>query len=190
MLWWACQKQAHLVSRINHSLAYNLSNQTHLHICADERISGLGDELSFWPIVLQYIPFFIIVICWYIGEIEWLKVLQKKNIGKCLFSVMLSMLAPICAFVTVFYLFPPPNTLLSWYYCKNIMFRCYCYTCTLHLPSRCVTNPLGLSCSLDFRYFTTNFWHFSVYSSRFSPDVRCLTHTTHLYSSHWTCDHT
>ncbi len=51
-------------------------------------------------------------------------------------------------------------------------------------------HPLGLSCSLDFRYFTTHFWHFSMYSSHFYHDVRCLAHTTHHYLSHWTCNHT
>ncbi len=51
-------------------------------------------------------------------------------------------------------------------------------------------HPLGLSYLLDFHYFSTHFWHFSVYSSHIYPDVRCLTHTTHLYSSHWTCNHT
>ncbi len=54
----------------------------------------------------------------------------------------------------------------------------------------CGKNPLGLSCLLDFRYFSTNFWHFSAYSSHFCPDVCCETHTTHLCSSHWTCNHT
>ncbi len=65
---------------------------------------------------IQYIPLFMIVICWWIGGIEWLKMLWKKSIGKCLFSVKKSFLAPIFAFFTVFYLFPPPNTLLFCYY--------------------------------------------------------------------------
>ncbi len=54
----------------------------------------------------------------------------------------------------------------------------------------CEKNPLGLSCLLDFCYFSTHVWQFSVYSSRFYPDVHCLTHTTHLYLSHWTWYHT
>ncbi len=54
----------------------------------------------------------------------------------------------------------------------------------------CEKNPLGLSCLLNFCYFSTHFWHFSVYFSRFYPDVCCSTHTTHLYLSHWTCNHT
>ncbi len=49
---------------------------------------------------------------------------------------------------------------------------------------------LGLSCLLDFRYFSSHFWHFSVYFSRFYPDAHCLAHTTHLHLSHWTCNHT
>ena len=50
--------------------------------------------------------------------------------------------------------------------------------------------PLGLSCLLDFRYFSTHFWHFSMYSSQFYPAIHCLTHATHLYLSHRTCNHT
>ncbi len=65
---------------------------------------------------IQYIPLFMIVICWWIGANEWLKVLQKKSIGKCLFSVKKSFVAPIFVFFTVFYLFLPPYTLLSCYY--------------------------------------------------------------------------
>ncbi len=63
-----------------------------------------------------YIPLFMIVICWGIYGIEWLKVWWKKSIGKCLFSVKKSFLAPTFAFFTVFYLFSPPNTLLICYY--------------------------------------------------------------------------
>jgi hypothetical protein len=54
----------------------------------------------------------------------------------------------------------------------------------------CENYPLGLSCLLDFRYFSTYFWHFSVYSSRFYPDVCCWTHTTHHYLSQWICNNT
>ncbi len=119
-----------------------------------------------------------------------LKVLQKKSIGKCLFSVILSILAPILAFFTVFYLFPSPNTLLSSYY--------YQISCldvdaihALNIWHRDMwKNPLGFSYLLDFPYFCTHFTHFSVYSSRFHPDERCWTHTTHLYLSHWTWYHT
>ncbi len=64
---------------------------------------------------ILFIPLFMTVICWWIDGIEWLKVWWKKSIGKCLFSVKKSFLAPF-AFFTVFYLFPPPNTLLSCYY--------------------------------------------------------------------------
>ncbi len=77
----------------------------------------VGGELSLMAhFFIQYIPLFMIVICWWIGGIKWLKVSWKKSIGKCLFSLKKSFLAPIFAFFTVFYLFPPPNTLLSCYY--------------------------------------------------------------------------
>jgi hypothetical protein len=39
----------------------------------------------------------MIVICWFIGEIDELKVLQNEIIGNCLFSVVLSILAPVFA---------------------------------------------------------------------------------------------
>jgi hypothetical protein len=54
----------------------------------------------------------------------------------------------------------------------------------------CEKNPLGLSCIMDFRYFSTHFWHFSMFSSQFYPAIHCLTHATHLYLSHWTSNHT
>ncbi len=63
---------------------------------------------------------------WYTEKVRWtkprylpfppLKVLWKKSIGKCHFSVILSFLAPIFAFFIVFCLFPSPNTLLSCYF--------------------------------------------------------------------------
>jgi hypothetical protein len=56
----------------------------------------------------------MIVICWFTDGIEELKVLETKIIGKCLISVILSILAPIFELSIVF-LFPP-NTLLSSYY--------------------------------------------------------------------------
>jgi hypothetical protein len=77
----------------------------------------VGGELSLMAHFFnQYIPLIMTVISWWIGGIEWLKVLWKKSIGKCLFSMKKSFLAPVFAFFTVFYLFPPPNTLLSCYY--------------------------------------------------------------------------
>ena len=45
-----------------------------------------------------------------------IKSFANKIHWEVLFSMILSILAPIIAFFTVFYLFPPPNTLLSWYY--------------------------------------------------------------------------
>jgi hypothetical protein len=100
------------------------------------------------------------------------------------------LLAPIFAFFTVFYLFPPPNTLLSCYYYQIICLD----VVAIHILSiwhqDMWKNLLGLSCLLDFRYFSTHFLHFAVYSSRFYPAIHCLTHTTHLYLSHWTCNHT
>ena len=112
----------------------------------------------------------MIVIYWYIGKIDKLKVSQK-NIGNCLFSVILSILAPNFAVSTVFYLFPPPKTLLSSYYyqifCINIV--------AIHVLSICHQdmwkNLLEISCLLDFCYFSTTFQHFSVYSSHFYRDV-------------------
>ncbi len=74
--------------------------------------------IEFFGHFFQYIQFFMIEICWYIGEIEQLKVSRKKSIGNYLFSVILSNLAPFVAFFTVFYLFSSPDTLLSSYYCQ------------------------------------------------------------------------
>ncbi len=104
--------------------------------------------------------------------------------------MILSILAPIFVLFPVIYLFPPPNTLLSCYY-----YQIFCWDVVpLHVLSICHQdmwkNPLGLSCLLDFCYFSTHFQHFSVYSSRFYPDVGCQTHTTHLYLLHWTCNYT
>ncbi len=79
----------------------------------------------------------MIVICWYIGEIEQLKVLREKSIGNCLFSVILSNLAPFVAFFTVFYLFSPPETIIL-LLLPTILYRCCCYTCAAYLPSRYV----------------------------------------------------
>jgi hypothetical protein len=38
--------------------------------------------------------------------------------GNCLFSMILSILALFVVLFTVFYLFSPPDTLLSSYYCQ------------------------------------------------------------------------
>ncbi len=78
----------------------------------------------------------------------WIKSLAKKSIVKCLFSLMLSIFAPIFAFFTVFYLFPPPQYTIILLLLPNIMFRCCCYTCTENLTSR---------------YVKKNHWVFLVY---------------------------
>ncbi len=101
---------------------------------------------------------------------NWIfKGFSKKSLGKCLFSVILSILARIFVLFTVFYLFPPPNTLLSCYYYQIICLDIV----AIHVLSICHQDTwkksLGFSCLLDFRYFCDNFWHFSVYSSRFYP---------------------
>jgi hypothetical protein len=50
---------------------------------------------------------------------NWIiKSFSKKSIGNCLFSMILSILAPFVAHFTVFYLFSPPDTLLFSYYCQ------------------------------------------------------------------------
>ncbi len=85
---------------------------------------------------------------------------------------------------------PTPQYTIILLLLPNVMLRCCFYTCSEHLTSRYVKKPLGLSCLLDFRYFSTHFWHFSVYSSCFFPDVHCFTNTTCLYVSHWTLNHT
>ncbi len=111
----------------------------------------------------QYTPYFMIVICWHIGEIEQLKVLQKEIHWEVSLSVILSILAPTCAFFTVLYLFPPPNTLLSWYYCQILCLD----VVAIHVLSICHQDMwihwLGLSCLLDFRYLLPIFGIFSVF---------------------------
>ncbi len=118
------------------------------------------------------------------------KLCKKKSLGSVSFLWFCLFYHLFVHFFTAFYLFPPSKTLLSWH--------CYQILCldavTIHALSICHQdmwrNPLGLSCVLNFCYFTIHFWHFSVYSSCFYPDVHCLTHTTHHYVSHWTCNHT
>jgi hypothetical protein len=82
---------------------------------------------------------------------------MKKLIGNCLFSVILSSLATICALSPVFYLFPPPKPLLSSYY-----YQIFCIdVIAIHVLCIChqdiCKNPLGISCLLDFSYFFTHF---------------------------------
>ncbi len=70
----------------------------------------VGGKLSLMAhFFIQYIPLFMIVICWWIGGIEWLKVLWKKSIGKCLFSVKKSILAPIFAYFYCILPVPTPQ---------------------------------------------------------------------------------
>ncbi len=54
----------------------------------------------------------MIVICWYIGEIDEIKKIGKIIIGNCLFSVILYILASILALSTIFYLSPPKYTII------------------------------------------------------------------------------
>jgi hypothetical protein len=91
---------------------------------------------------------------------------------------------------TVFYLFPPPNTLLSCYYyqilCLDVV--------DIHVLSiwhqDMWKKSIGSFLFIGFPFFSTHFWHCSMYSSCFYPATCHLTHTTHLYLSHWTCNHT
>jgi hypothetical protein len=77
----------------------------------------------------------MIVICWYISE----------NWEVSLFCDFVYFSTYLCIFFTVFYLFPPPNTLLSWYYyqilCLDVV--------AIHVLSICHKdmwkNPLGLT---------------------------------------------
>jgi hypothetical protein len=75
----------------------------------------------------------MIAIYWYIGEIDKLKVMQKKIIGNCLFSVILSILAPIFVLSTLFYLSPPKIHYYSFtitkYFCIDVV--------ALHVMSIC-----------------------------------------------------
>jgi hypothetical protein len=128
----------------------------------------VGGELSLMAnFFIQYIPLLMIVICWWIGGIEWSKVSWKKSIGKCLFSVKKS-------FSTYFFHcilpVPTPQYTIILLLLPNIMLRCCWYTCTESIWHHYMwKNPLGLSCLLDFCYFSTHFWHFSMYSSHFYP---------------------
>ncbi len=87
--------------------------------------------------------------------------MQKKSIGNCLFSVILSILAPSVALFTVFYLFSPPYTVSSSYYCQ-LFCICCCYTCADYLPSRCVKKSIGTFLFFGFPLF---FYPFSVIRS-------------------------
>jgi hypothetical protein len=63
----------------------------------------LGWSVNSWESGdLQKYSIFMIVTCCYIGDIDKLTILQKTIIGNCLFSVILSILAPILALSTVF----------------------------------------------------------------------------------------
>ena len=79
--------------------------------------SLVGGELSFLAICSIYSIFYDCNLLIY----RWNWIIQsftKKTIGNCLFFMILSILAPIVALFTVFYLFLPSDTLLSFYYCQ------------------------------------------------------------------------
>ena len=88
---------------------------------------------------------------------NWITKTFAKKIHWDLFSVILSILAPFVALFTVFYLFSPPDTLLSSYYCQLFCID----VVAIHVLSICHQDmwkkPLGLSCLLDLRYFSTHF---------------------------------
>ena len=107
---------------------------------------GRGVNWVFLPIFSirsKFYDYNLLVYRW-----NWLiKSFMKKIIGNCLFSVILSILAPIFALSPVLYLFPPPNTLLS-SYCYQI---CCIDVVAIHVLS-CICHqdmwkiPLALSC--------------------------------------------
>ncbi len=113
----------------------------------------------------QNIPF-----CWYIGKIDELKVLWKKS-SRTVSFLWFCHISTYFLLSTIFYLFPSPNTLSSFYYyqifCKDVVAIQLLSTC----HQDCEKNPFRLSCLLDFRCFSTYFRHFSMYSSHFHPDV-------------------
>jgi hypothetical protein len=140
----------------------------------------VGGELSLMThFFSQYIPLFMILICWWIGWIEWLQVSWKKSIGKCLFSVKKSYLVPIFAFFTVFYLFPPPNTLISCYYyqilCLDVV--------DIHLLSiwhqDIWKKTIGFFLFIGFPLF---FYPFGAFFNLFLPFFPCYT----LFNSYYT----
>ena len=101
-----------------------------------------------------------------------------------------------CLFSTFFHFHcilpvPTPQYTIILLLLQNITLRCCCYTCTEHLTSRYVKeiHLVFLVCWIS-AIFLPIFWHFVAYSSHFYPGIRCLTHTTHNYFSHWTCNHT
>ncbi len=86
---------------------------------------------------------------------------------------------------------PTPQYTIILLLLPNIMPRCCWYTCTEHLTSRYVKKIhwVFLVYWISF-IFLPIFGIFSMYSSRFEPAIHCLTHDTHLFLSHWTCNHT
>jgi hypothetical protein len=103
------------VEQINFASTFLGSSETLPQKFEVSALPFLGGELSFLANFFKIFHFFycnLLVYSWN----WWIKSLAKIIIGNCLFSVILFILAPIFALSTVFYLFPPPNTLLSFYY--------------------------------------------------------------------------
>ncbi len=74
----------------------------------------------------------MIAICWYVQSNNNYKFCEKNPLGTgtCLFSMIVSILAPLVALSTVMYLFPPPNSLIlsSSYYpilCVYCWYMCW-----------------------------------------------------------------
>jgi hypothetical protein len=150
----------------------------------------VGGELSLMThFFIQYIPLFMIVIYWWISGIEWLKCCEKIHWKVSLFCEKVFFSTYFCVFHCILPV-PTPQYTIILLLLSNIMLRCCWYTCTEHLTSRYVKKIHWVFLVLDFHYFSTHRWHFSMYSSRSYPAIHCLTHATHLYLSHWTCNHT
>ncbi len=68
---------------------------------------------------------------------------NDNRVGNCLFSVSLSILAPILRFPLYFNCPPPKKYTIILLLIPNILYRCCCYSCIEYLPSRYVKKIPG-----------------------------------------------
>jgi hypothetical protein len=106
-------------------------------------------------------------------------------LGTVLFCVFVYFSTYFCAFHCILTV-PPPKYIIILLLLPNILYRCCCYSWVEYLSKDMWKESIGSFLFIGFPLFSTHFQHFSVYSS---SDLRCYTHTTHLYLSHWTCNH-
>ncbi len=99
---------------------------------------SVGGELRFSAnFFFKYIPFFMIVICWY----RWNWILEgfakKIHWEVSLFCDFVYFTTFLCVFHCILPV-PTPQYTMILLLLPNILFICCCYTCTEHLPSRYV----------------------------------------------------